>query len=86
MIKREWWSCFLSPRTRDGVKQGALESALNVPFSQLELRQPPGTSGSVPTATKSGLEATTEDHLKRDESLSSLASPKSVCGGHPYHE
>ena len=79
----------LSPRTRDGVKQDALESALNVPFSQLELRQPPGTSGSVPTATKSGREATTEDHLKRDEkeeSLSSLASPKSVCGGHPYHE
>ena len=82
----------LSPGTSDGVKQDALESAINVSFSQLELKQPSTTanSGSVPTATKSGLEAVTmEDHLQRneeEESLGSLASPKSVCGGHPYHK
>ena len=76
----------------DGVEQDMLVSPLDVSFSQLGLGQTPTTSPavSVPTATSdgSGVEATPGDGLQgeEEESLSSLASPKSVCGGHPYHE
>ena len=80
-------------RIGDGVEQDMLVSPLDVSFSQLGLGQTPTTTPavSVPAATSdgSGVEATPGDSLqgeKEEESLSSLASPKSVCGGHPYHE
>ena len=84
-------ACTLPSEDMNGRSEALFTTATkhSFPVVYLTLRQPPSASGSVPTATKSGLKATTEDHLKRDEkeeSLSSLASPKSVCGGHPYHE
>ena len=68
-------------------------SPLDVSFSQLGLGQTPATTPAVSVQTAasdgSGVKATPGDSLqgeKEEESLSSLASHKSVCGGHPYHE
>ena len=84
-----------SPPPPPQLEEDMMGAALNGSLPQLELEDPPSTSSplSVHTSNTSGCGGAVdggamEGGLQRGEreSLSSLASPKSECGGHPYQE